>query len=482
MEVATGKYLASQFSIRTSDRRTFRRCFRKWDFQSSLRQNLTHEGTEQNINFWFGSAIHFSMEDYHGYNKFEDPRRAFYAYYHAFKEDEMPLGADMHYSLGISMLTYYMTWMKRHNQQTGFETAWINPDTYEPMAPHSEGAIPAVEVSFYYPLNVYAVVDIAKDQIVDSFYYNPEDPWERKPGFKCSWECSDFLPKEWKYDNDPDQEYVDSEGKHFKIVGVNYHGTIDRIVVDRYGRYWLWDYKTAKSADTAKLATDDQVTAYLLAARKLFPFKVYGFIYLQMTKDKIREPKRLKNGQLSVDKRQRTTYSLVRQAIIDDYGTVQAAPASIVQFLNHMAAQEEPEGDKFIRWDFVKRTDAQLDSHEKAIYGELTLMLNPQFYCFPTPTRDCSWDCPMRDACILMDMDDQDAYAEFMRQFVKRPHSEDGNQDAWRDAIAWPRVDPKGSLELVPLDDVLGYDTTMEVELEDVESEEGFKFYYEEDC
>ena len=31
----------SKFSIRTSDRRVFRRCLRKWDFQSSLRQNLT---------------------------------------------------------------------------------------------------------------------------------------------------------------------------------------------------------------------------------------------------------------------------------------------------------------------------------------------------------------------------------------------------------------------------------------------------------
>ena len=484
MEITSSKYLASQFSIRTSDRRTFRRCFRKWDFQSSLRQNLTHEGTEQNINFWFGSAIHFCMEDYHGYNRFGDPRRALYAYYHAFKEDETPLGADMHYSLGISMLTYYMTWMQRHNQQTGFETAWINPETYQPMEPHSEDAVPAVEVTFYYPLNVYAIVDVSDDKIADAFYYNPANPSETMRGFKSREEIG-IVPEEWTTETDPEVIYTTTTGDRFKIIGINYHGTIDRIVVDRYGRYWLWDYKTAKSADTAKLATDDQVTAYLLAAKKLFPFKVYGFVYLQMTKDKVREPKRLKNGQLSVDKRQKTTYSLLRQAIIEDYGTVQAAPASLIQFLNYMAAQEEPEGDKFVRWDFVKRTDEQLENHAKAIYGELSLMVNPDFYCFPSPTRDCSWDCPMRDACILMDQNDTDAYSEFMSHFVKRPHSEDGNSDAWREAIAWPWIRLDGSPDLVDLDEVLQYDTSLEVNMDGGDEEEsgnGFKFYYEEEC
>ena len=66
MDISTNQLAKSQFNIRTSDRRVFRRCLRKWDYQSSLRQNLTRKGTEQNINFWFGSAIHFCMEDYHG--------------------------------------------------------------------------------------------------------------------------------------------------------------------------------------------------------------------------------------------------------------------------------------------------------------------------------------------------------------------------------------------------------------------------------
>lgn len=485
MEIKSDSYTMSQFNIRTSDRRVFRRCLRKWDYQSSLRQNLTRVGTEQNINFWFGSAIHFCMEDYHGYNRFQDPRRALYAYYHAFKADEMPLGAEMHYSLGISMLTYYMQWMERHNRQTGFQTVWMDPKTYQIREKGDEGAVPAVEIQFYFPLHVYAVVDLAQDKIIDAFCCDPEnDSQVAQATFRSREHCM-WVPDEWSPDSDPDHVYsitVDGHEINYKIIGINYHGTIDRIVVDQYGRYWLWDYKTAKSADTAKLATDDQVSAYLYAARKLFPFPVYGFVYLQMTKERVQPPKRLKNGQLSRDKRQKTTYGLLRQEIINDYGEVNKAPSELIEFLNHMAATEEPEGDRFIRWDFVKRNDSQLDATERAIYGELSVMLNPNLYCYPTPTRDCSWDCPLREACIASDQGDNSLLQEILAGFVKRSHSDDGNEDSWRGGIAWPRSNSDGTTDLMPLEDVLNYDEAIVPILPEEDTNDGFRFLYEDDC
>jgi hypothetical protein len=467
---------ASQFTIRTSDRRTFRRCLRKWDWQSSLRQNLRHSGTEQNINFWFGSAIHFCMEDYEGLNRFEDPRRALYAYYHAFNPDELPLGAEMHYSLGISMLTYYMTWKEKHNKQTEFETVWLNPKTYEPMLPGAPGAIPAVEIAFYIPLNVYTIVDADDNRIIDSFFYDGTSEEDLRAFLAQHPE----VPQDWDPTLSPEYCYMLGEAEHpVKVIGIFYHGTIDRIVVDRYGRYWLWDYKTAKKADTAKLATDDQVSAYLWGAAKLFPFKVYGFVYLQMTKEKIKEPKRLKSGELSVDKRQKTTYSLLRQAILEDYETVQSAPAKLVQFLNFMAEQEEPEGDRFIRWDFVKRTPEQIQTTEENIYGELADMLNPNKVCYPTPTRDCSWDCPFREACILTDMKDDYALSEFFREFETRPHEENGNEDEWRTHIEWPDAEHP----LIPMETVMNFDSTLVIsESDEDEPTNGFEFYYEEEC
>lgn len=446
----------SHFTIRTSDRRTFRRCLRKWDFQSSLRGNWQHKGTEQNINFWFGSAIHFSMEDYHGENKFGDPRKAFWAYYQAFPADELPMGAEAHYELGMAMLSYYLTWYKRHNDVAGFETALVDPETHQLYNPYqvkkTDRMEYAVEQSFILPLNTYVAVD-ANSNIRKAFF-NVQDP-----------SCISFT----------------YNGVECDIVPICYHGTMDRIVCDKYGRYWILDYKTAKGADTNKLDTDDQISAYLWAFEKWFGIKPYGFIYLQLTKEAVQEPKRLKNGELSVDKKQKTTYSLLKQEIINDYGTVNAAPTKLIQFLNHMASIESPEGDRFIRWDFVKRTPEQIRSTEEHIIGELRHMLWDDLYCYPTPTRDCIWDCPCRDLCLALDRKDETAVNEFMQNFEQRPRNEDGNLDPWRENIPWPEKLAAEGKTVPELDEILALDECMKIELESRASQEdtdGFKFMY----
>ena len=446
----------SHFTIRTSDRRTFRRCLRKWDFQSSLRGNWQHIGTEQNINFWFGSAIHFSMEDYHGENKFGDPRKAFWAYYQAFPADELPMGAEAHYELGMAMLSYYLTWYKRHNDVAGFETALVDPETHQLYNPHqvkkTDKMEYAVEQSFILPLNTYVAVD-ANGNIRKAFF-DVQDP-----------------------------SYISFtyNGVECDIVPICYHGTMDRIVCDKYGRYWILDYKTAKGADTNKLDTDDQISAYLWAFEKWFGIKPYGFIYLQLTKEAVQEPKRLKNGELSVDKKQKTTYSLLKQEIINDYGTVNAAPSKLIQFLNHMASIESPEGDRFIRWDFVKRTPEQIKSTEEHIMGELHHMLWEDLYCYPSPTRDCIWDCPCRDLCLALDRKDETAVNEFMQNFEQRPRNEDGNLDPWRENIPWPEKLAAEGKTVPELDEILALDECMKIELESRASQEdtdGFKFMY----
>ena len=446
----------SHFTIRTSDRRTFRRCLRKWDFQSSLRGNWQYAGTEQNINFWFGSAIHFSMEDYHGENKFGDPRKAFWAYYQAFPANELPMGAEAYYELGMAMLSYYLTWYKRDNDVTGFETALVDPETRQLYDPHKVKKTNkmkyAVEQSFILPLNTYVAVD-ANGNIRKAFFdvQDPSNISFTYNGIKCD------------------------------IVPICYHGTMDKIVCDKYGRYWILDYKTAKGADTNKLDTDDQISAYLWAFEKWFGIKPYGFIYLQLTKEAVQEPKRLKNGELSVDKKQKTTYSLLKQEIIKDYGTVNAAPDKLIRFLNHMAAIESPEGDRFIRWDFVKRTPEQIKSTEEHIIGELRHMLWEDLYCYPTPTRDCIWDCPCRDLCLALDRKDEVAVNEFMQNFEQRPRNEDGNLDPWRENIPWPEKLAAEGKTVPELDEILALDECMKIELESRASQEdtdGFKFMY----
>jgi hypothetical protein len=465
----------SRFTIRTSDRRVFRRCKRKWYFLSSMKQNLQHKGTEQNINFWFGSAIHFAMEDYFGYNRFGDPRRAFKAYYESFDSDSRPMNASLYFDLGIGMLTYFLDWYPKYNKQYDFQTLWLT-DNLQPVEPFSKGAHPAVEQKFFLSLDMQVIVEKRSGKIIGEYNKDMEDltssMWPHitrdttEEGiFTFGFDEEDTRECLY-YQQNPGGEWVE-----VYLVPIYYHGTVDRIVVDKYGRWWILDYKTAKGADTNKLDTDDQISAYLWAMERILKHKIYGFIYLQLTKDVAKKPRRLKDGSLSVEKKQKTTYALARAEIIKDFGSVQNAPSKYIEFLNHLVEKETPEGDRFIRWDFVQRSEHQIEATYNHIMGELRDMLVSN-YLYPNPTRDCIWDCPVRDICLAMD-DGRQKEVELTldADYEQRPREEDSKEIEWRDKIKWPEF---------PLGEVTEDEFKLELEDFDVVlEEEGFSFNFD---
>lgn len=106
--------------IRTSDRMGFRRCRRRWGWQSHLRGNLTTiEGVAP---LWFGTGIHFALEDFHGAKTYEHPTKAFEDYVRAtYKQEKLtgkrlPLNWPDLVNLGRGMLGYYAdTWLVARN-------------------------------------------------------------------------------------------------------------------------------------------------------------------------------------------------------------------------------------------------------------------------------------------------------------------------------------------------------------------------------
>lgn len=97
--------------IRTSDRGGFRRCRRRWGWQSHLRGNLT---TIESISpLWFGSGMHFAWEDMHGHQKYDHPKEAFVDYVRATRKAAKLSGLHLPHDwqeltqLGIGMLEYY---------------------------------------------------------------------------------------------------------------------------------------------------------------------------------------------------------------------------------------------------------------------------------------------------------------------------------------------------------------------------------------
>lgn len=372
------------FAMHTSDRIAFKRCRRKWYFSSPLHRNLQPQGNDGSIHLWFGSGMHFAMEDYHGHNKFGLPEIALEAYFNAFREGDLPPGADDTITLGMHMLAYYHKWLPRHNFD-GLETLWITEDpltgdVYYTNHPISEFSIPQVEISFTLELEELTAY----------------------AGFP-----------------------------------VYYHGTFDRVMMDNQGRWWLLDYKTAKTIDTNKLTTDPQIGAYLWAAEQWYQRKIEGIVYLQLAKDYPNPPRILKDGSVSTDKSQKTTHGIFRETLIDMYGQV---PPKYIPVLNELASKESIEGDRFIRWDYVRRNDAAKINTYHHILAEGKEMLNTELAIYPNPTRDCMWDCSFRTACIAMD-EDSDYELILSNEFELRNETMLGEEPAWRKRIKWPESD-----------------------------------------
>jgi hypothetical protein len=82
--------------IRTSDRTQYKRCRRRWNWSSHLRDGLMPIETASPL--WAGSGFHYAMEDYHGFRKHKTIIDAFNAYVKA---------------------TYYQSKASNHNRLPG---------------------------------------------------------------------------------------------------------------------------------------------------------------------------------------------------------------------------------------------------------------------------------------------------------------------------------------------------------------------------
>lgn len=102
-------YKAQQIAVvRNSDRALFRRCRRRWGWNSHLRGNL---GPKRNANpLWLGTGFHYALEDYHGFRNHSTAMEAFKAYSEATRKQNIkrvPLEWRDLEELAVAMLDYY---------------------------------------------------------------------------------------------------------------------------------------------------------------------------------------------------------------------------------------------------------------------------------------------------------------------------------------------------------------------------------------
>lgn len=386
--------------IRTSDRISFKRCRRRWGWQSHLRQNL--EPMTVAAPLWFGSGVHFVLEDFHGLQQFGSdgtgPSSLLLAEASRVADNALltsiPTNTPSTYRASVAFTHYVRATYKQDKTRL--------PDEWRDITPM------AIAMMDYYQYTWLHYRDP-----LTTFVY------EGKPQVEVNFRIPiPFDASHWDYDE------------------VVYSGTLDRIIIDEHGSLWIVEYKTAKALYQLHYQVDSQISAYIWAARHIYPnHHIAGVIYQQHLKDYPEGPRIIANGGVSVAKsNMRTSWALYRDTLLKIYGSPPAFPAHNVDYLNSLAKAENTEAlyarDCFVRRDPVERNEFSSEVESEKILMEVEDMLNPDLPLYPNPTRDCPHLCPFLGACVSFD-DGSDWEYVIQHDFRQRQPV----YDSWREYL-----------------------------------------------
>lgn len=222
--------------IHNSDRGSFKNCRRKWDWSSPARRNLTVRADIHGINIpmWFGTGIHYALEQYYSPLIKRDPVEAFKTWFDVqwhggvVTEEWLPRV----YDLNPQSTPDGSMWTVR-----GLDDVLPDPDQYEFESLMELG----VQMLTFYKR--YAQVNDAFEVIVAEH---------------------DFSVPIWDYENECILRAVDAREdspNYGKILEVHARGRLDAITAKPSGKLGIMDYKTAaKVGDDyfRKLENDEQ--------------------------------------------------------------------------------------------------------------------------------------------------------------------------------------------------------------------------------
>jgi len=354
-----------KFIIRTSDRGIFKDCRQRWDFTSKIRQDYEPKGGQ--IHFNFGTSIHAGLETRYNplitSNNEELAIAAFLGSEQGFMKAEAKLYIDEilpqekidefneRRELGVGMLKHYFQWCK---------------DTDDILR------VVKVEIEFEVPIP-------ATPKLLETLRANPtlfaagvDELHGAVPGKDWFLHC-----------------WCDDCGLSHPVV---YQGRVDMIVEDKHGRYWIWDHKTAgQFGSTEYFDLDDQCGSYIWALQRMLGLPIMGVVYNRLLKAVPHPPEVLKNGSLSKNKQQRTTYDLYIKAM-----ELHAQPyAPYAEFLEFLKAKP----NQFFQRVEVHRAAVEIPIIERRILMEAIDMLDdPKIY--PNPGMFTCMGCAFKTPCL----------------------------------------------------------------------------------
>ena len=292
--------------IHNSDRGSFKRCRRYFDWTSPARHNLSLRADIHGVNtdLWFGTGIHWALEQYYTPGLRRDPVEAWLTWF------------DVQWRGG----TVTEEWLDRVYD--------LNPRPMEHKGEHLwvvrglEDIIPDADSLEYDELKELGI------QMMTAY----KKFAEMRDNFEVLVCEHDFSIPIWDYEHDTILQAVDLR-KHSpnygKVLEVHQRGRMDAIWAKPNGKLGVIDHKTSSRIDEdffRKLETDEQVTSYLYAAQ--VEAKYYGLpyagqemeecVYNVLRKTYPKPPTMVRGGLFSVDRNnESTTWEMLEEFMID---------------------------------------------------------------------------------------------------------------------------------------------------------------------
>jgi hypothetical protein len=357
--------------IHTTELRSYRGCRRRWhwSFGLDLQPNKTLSVFE------FGIAFHKGMEAMYNPETWGAPRqliaqfaeaaffdeaqrqkKGFYALSDKGLGDDEERDYDQQLELGRGMIHWYVT---NHLPLKEFVPVYV-------------------EVKFQVPIT---------NPQGDQLYCVCDKCWSKQ---KHHWVSNNI-------------SVSDDDRAAWPGLPVVYEGRIDAIVRDKFGDYWIVDWKTTirmmnEDADVI-LELDDQVSGYVWALRRKLGLNIRGFRYIELKKGYPKPPQELKVVRLgrsfSISQSQDTDVETFRRTVQQRDNAAYTA-GLYDDYISWLAS----EGPRFLNDHKVYKRPVQLDNFGVHLYEQAVEMINPDLPLYPSPGRFSCGFCGYREPCL----------------------------------------------------------------------------------
>jgi hypothetical protein len=200
-------------------------------------------------------------------------------------------------------------------------------------------------------------------------------------------------------------EYRGGSWKIWMGLPVTLGGRIDALFQDKYGRYWIVDWKTAARLSVGEpgspddfLWLDDQITSYCWALW-LLGIDVAGFIYHEQKKAMLEEPEpmsRRYKGCLYSQNKQKNFDATAYEATVKIFDPEAYHAGLYTDFIFHL----QTDVGAFYKRHTIHRNENELIEAGINIALEALDMTDPNLRIYPSPGRFACGYCAFKEPCL----------------------------------------------------------------------------------